>query len=234
MVTPRTPACDDRSMTSVEADFVPPPQTEQPDHPRRRGRAAGPVVAVVAVFAAAVLAGWHLMASAALGPVSLVYDAEPIRCDGAEVGTLPSPANEDFLWPAVALEAGATCELRIQVVNDGPQPVMVDAVTLAKLAPGGVTGLEVSFVDPNAPQGEAVDLDYRFALEGGFPVAAGSIQTFTAVLSFAAAPGYSPCSSTAWPIPTVSVSALGQNRTVPPPTGSQIWFLYGGFEECAS
>ncbi|WP_127473148.1 hypothetical protein [Microbacterium sulfonylureivorans] len=221
-------------MTTVEADVRAPADLAPPEPSTPRGRAAGLVLGVVAVFAAAALAGWHVTASAALASVSLEYDAEPIVCDGADVGTLPSPMNDEFLWPAVALEPGATCELRIHVVNGGPQSVMVDAVTLAQLAPGGPTGLEVSFVNPNAQHGEAVDGDHRFPVEGGLPVDAGTIQTFIAVLTFAGESRYAECSSTAWAIPSVTVSALGQSRTVAAPAGREIWFHYGGFEECAS
>lgn len=215
-------------METIEADPTTPVEARSPSRKTRtrRGLIVFGIVLVVG------FAGWLAIAASALGGISVEYDAQPLSCDGTEVGTIPSVEDEDSRDLAVVVTDGATCELKFRVINDGWAEVSVDAVTARGLAPGNPAGAVVSFVNPNAQFGEAVDGDYRFAVEGLITVPAGAVQTFSIVYTFAGAPRIGRCSASGWSIPAATVTALGRSRTVESSPHSLVMFEVGGLEEC--
>lgn len=215
-------------METIEAD---PPATVEARSPSRKTRTRTGLI-VVGIVLVAAITGWLAIAASALGGVSVEYDAQPLSCDGADVGTTPSIEDEESSDVAVVVTDGATCELKFQVINDGSADVSVEAVTARNFAPGNPAGAVVSYINPNAPLGEAVEQDYRFALEGPITVPAGAVQTFSIVFTFADEPRIGRCSASGWPIPAATVTAWGQSRTVESSPHSLVMFQVGGFDEC--
>lgn len=175
---------------------------------------------------------WHLVASQTLDEVGLVYDQEPIACDGATVESRPSSDNPNFVHASVVLTEGMSCRLRMHVANRSGSPVVVEDVTLLGLAPGNVLQIDVQFVNPNGQHGEGVDFDYRFPLTGGIAVAPGAIETLEAVLSYEGGTALSECTAQGWRIPSITVSALGQSRVLESPPNSEVFFSVGSVADC--
>ncbi|MHC2997706.1 hypothetical protein [Microbacterium sp. HJ5] len=216
-------------MTVLEDEIA--TDTPTPSAPRRRVGWRATVIALAGLAAAGCVA-WQLVAGAALGGVTVLYDAQPITCTGAEVGVMPAAIHDEFLSQVVQLKHGARCELRIQVMNDGWAEVQIDAVTLRMLAAGNATDLEVPFVNPNGSAGVVEGQDVVFALQGPLVVGAGELQTLEAPLVYGGDPHHMECTSTSWSIPAVTVSSHGQTRVLEPPAHSAFAFLFGDVEEC--
>lgn len=209
----------------------PPTAPTAPARPRRRW----PVVLGCALLALALVAWatWSGVSSAAVGGVRVTYDAQPLACEGSELGTMPDAANPAFLQPAVALTPGMRCELKIQVVNDGRSDVTVTDVALLGLGNGNPLGIEAVLVNPNGQlripndRGAAI-----FEIEGGITVPAGTTATFTAVLDYDGGAEMVECSAQGMNIPAVTVTSLGATREVQPPAEDMLWFHAGSFESC--
>lgn len=105
-------------VASAEQVTVP---REHPAPPRARRRPNLGIVIVLALVTVALLAWgiWAAVSSAATSGVRVGYDAQPMVCDGAEVGVVPSTDNPELQQVQVDLTPGMRCELRVQVLNDG-------------------------------------------------------------------------------------------------------------------
>lgn len=222
---------------TLEAEAVADAQAQAADPQRGRRRRLTlmwVLAAGIAVVGALAWMAWGAVGSSALDGVSLQYDTEPIRCDGAVVESRRNVESGDFSQASVVMTEGMTCELRIQVANDGWAEVNLESVTLTGLAPDNVLQLDVEFVNPNAQHGVVADFDYVFPMPGGYPVAPGSIETVTAVITYDGGAVLSPCSAQGWRIPTATVTAFGQSRVLASPPHSDIWFSNGSAEDCGS
>lgn len=184
------------------------------------------------------LIGWgaySVTAQSAVNGISVVYDAQPLRCDGAEVGVVPDPSNIEFLQPVVSLTEGMTCELRVQVLNNGWSEVAVTDVTALGMGTGNVLGLEAQFVNPNgqtwrdAPEENAA----VFEIDGGIVVPVGESSTFTIVFGYGGGASMLACGAQGWNPPRVTVSALGATRDVQPGDENTVWAREGTAAECA-
>lgn len=200
-------------------------------------------IAVVFLLAAVAAGSWHLVAQSALSGVRVTYDAEPVRCEGAEVGVFPDlepdgEYSEDFPWelyfddqfrgPLVNVAPGMTCALRVQVVNDGWADVTVTRIDLRFF--GEVAGLAVApvLVNPNGvgPHGTAdgSNIDASFDIDGGITVPGGATQTFTAVFEYRDNPAMGVCGATTVNVPVVTFDSVGQARSASPSDDQAISF----------
>lgn len=203
--------------------------------PRARRRPSPGTVIVLVLLAVALLAwgGWTAVSSAATSGVRIGYDAQPMVCEGSEVGVVPSTDNPELRQVQVDLTPGMRCELRVQVLNDGWSDVTVTTVRLLGLAPGNPLGLELATVNPN---GQAVSGDGEDALADiadGIPVPAGTSTTLTALIDYPGGADMDACSSTGWNPPVVTVTAWGSSRELQPPESDSIWFREGSDTACS-
>ncbi|BDZ65610.1 hypothetical protein [Agromyces mangrovi Wang et al. 2018] len=207
-----------------------------PAPPRRRaGAVAGWIVAAIAVVALAGWAAWAALGASALGGVRVVYDAEPLRCDGSAVHLTSDPWNEEFLQPMAELTPGMSCELRVQVVNGGWVDVTVREVWLEGMGSGNLLGLRVDHVNPNGPEplSQADEtFDAGFEILGGLVVPAGMSQAYTAAIRYDGGAEMVECGSQGWNPVAVRVEALGASRLVQPADEFAIWFFEGDLAEC--
>lgn len=208
--------------------------------PRRHSRSIGAIVAtVIAGLGLLALAGWGIwtsVASTAVEGVRVVYDAQPVVCEGAEVGTTSDPESIEFLQPIIDLTPAMTCQLRIQVVNDGWSDVTVTTVGLRNMNVGNPLGIEAMFVNPNGQEmlDNPENVDALFDLAGdGIVVAPDEIVTFTAFFGYEGDAQMEQCSSTGWNPPFVTVTAPGATRDVSPSDEFFIWVGMGTEQDCA-
>lgn len=200
------------------------------NRPTRRSLVAVGIVVLVGLVAGI---GWWAASATALNGVRVVYDAAPLRCDGAEVGAMPGLSDEDMLFdeqfhtPYVALTPGMQCGLRFHVLNEGWTDVAVDRITLMLF--GADAGLELSdvFVNPNGhervPSADGGELDAHLAV-AELAIPAGGAQALTAVFSYAGSTRIAECTSIWLNVPVVTVAALGAARDVQPPAEAVIGF----------
>lgn len=209
------------------ADDAAPPLPGGAPRRRRRGIVIGLVVAALAV------ATWAAISASAVGGVRVTYDAQPLVCEGSEVGVRPSSDNPELLQPVAVLAPGMRCELRIQVINDGWSDVTVATVGLEGLASPNPLALDPAFVNPNGQQRVDRDGTALFEIEGGIVVPAAGSATFTAVIDYAGGAAMVSCSGQGWGVAVVTVTALGATREARPAAEDVVWFQEGSLSSCA-
>ena len=234
--------CQDRHMSDTAIDD--PQGAVSATRSRLPSERVVAITIAILFLLAAVGAGiWHLVAQSALAGVRVTYDAEPVRCQGAEVGVFPDlvPDGEypdDYPWelyfddqfrtPLVNVAPGMTCALRIQVINDGWADATVSRIDLRFF--GEIAGLAVApvLVNPNGvgphdtPDGS--NIDASFDIEGGIPVPSGATQTFTAVFEYRQNPAMGECGATTVNVPVVTFDSMGQARSASPSDDQAISF----------
>lgn len=216
----------------VDVDARATAEAPVPKRTRRLGRRA---IAGLAL-AALVLVGWAAWArvsATAVGGVRVIYDAQPIVCEGSEVGVRPSAENPELLQPVVSLADGMRCELRIQVVNDSWSEVTVTTVGLEGLSSPNPLALEPAFVNPNGQERTDDRQTAFFEITGGIVVPAGGSATFTAVIDYGGGAEMVTCASQGWGVAVVTVTALGATREVRPAAEDVIWFQEGSLTSCS-
>ncbi len=221
---------------------------EPPSRPRRRGRVvAWAVIASIAVLAVVGLLVWQSLVQSALGGVRVTYDADPVRCQGAEVGLFPGITpdgeypddvpyelyfDEEFHRPLVDLERGMRCTLRIHVINDGWAEVRVTQLLLRHFGESSGLAVQAVGVSPNGSEplqltdsyGFPDAIDAAFAIEGGLGVPAGFSQMFVAVFEYGNDASMGTCGATSVNVPVMTVEALGQSATAAPTEDQVIAF----------
>jgi len=197
-------------------------------------RAATPVALGIAALVVLAFIAWGVWAAVALSGVRVVYDTQPVVCDGAQVGRTAQPEDSEFRQPIIDLTPGMTCELRIHVINDGWVDATVTTVGLRGLGAGNALGLVPRIVNPNGqelreqPDGG----DALFDIMGGITVAPGETATFTALFDYVGGAQLDQCTESGWNPPLVTVTAPGVTRDVSPSAESLIWVRMGAADDC--
>lgn len=216
------------------SDIAPTAVTSSTDRRRKRVVLAASALAL-GVLALVAWGSFSALAQSAVGGVRVGYDAQPIRCDGAEVALVPDVANIEFLQPVIALTEGMTCELRVQVVNRGWSDVTVTDVAALGMGADNILGLEAQLVNPNGQErSEATEENAAvFEIASDLIVTAGESSTFTIVFGYGGGAMLMQCSAQGWNPPLVTVTALGATREVAPGDENTIWAREGTAAECA-
>lgn len=208
---------------------------EQRPTARGRGRiVAWAVVGGLALLAVVGLLVWQSVVQSALSGVRVTYDADPIRCQGAEVGVYPGVADDDgdgalffdeeFQQAGVELTPGMRCALRIQVVNEGWTDIEVTEVFLRFFGEGSGLAFSDVMVGPNGQarlplvesDGFVNDIDAAFRIDGGIPVSPEQPHVFVAVFDYAGDAQMAECSWMGVNVPVVTFQAFGQSATAAP------------------
>jgi|GEM_PF-1167610 len=208
------------------------------------------VAGVLTVLAVVGVVTWQILAQTALGGVRVVFDVDPVRCEGATVGTMPDTPvladgayrddvyfDEEFYEPRVDITEGMRCALRLHVFNDGWADVAVEAVGVPGMAERMAWPLRVSHVNPNG-QTQLADVDdaARFEIEG-ISIPRGERQTFLVIVEYSGDRTTMEECSSFWPLPPHVVAAAGgATRVVAPADGVGIWYRMGKADgsDCAS
>ena len=209
---------------------------------RRPGVRPALVVGVVVVGFVA----WLVAIQVLLGSVRIAYDAEPVRCDGAEVGLYPGYDEDDpgqslyfdeqFHDPLVELSPGGVCGIRMHVVNDGWADVVVEKVGMPMMDQTLSGPLDAVMVNPNG-QTRLPDTENsaaEFLLEGPIVVPAGATQSFVVVVEDSgdyAALG--ECTFVRTPGPYAVLTAATFTRQVDSAPTDGFWYFRSGDEECS-
>lgn len=179
-------------------------------------------------------AAWWVIGATTRSLVHLEFDAGPVICDGAEVGTAPA-SDEDFLSPKVQLAGPATCSIRVHVVNDGWTDASIDAVHLPYMVERSAWGLVAQSVSPNGAPGVMAE----DGLSVTFPLTSVVVQPGTAEL-LQVNVDYRPVSTfgscvTVWASsPIVEISALGVASSIVPDERASIQWQNGTNESCGT
>lgn len=221
-----------------------PPARGRRSAPRRR--AALLALGVLAAVAVVGVVTWQILAQTALAGVRVVFDADPVRCEGASVGTMPEAPvvadgayrddvyfDEEFYEPRVDIAEGMRCALRVHVFNDGWADVAVEAVGVPGMAEGMAWPLRVSHVNPNG-QTRLADVDdaARFAIEGT-SVPRGERQAFLIIVEDTGERVAMEECSSFWPLhPYVVAAAGGATREIAPADGAGIWYRMADGSDC--
>jgi hypothetical protein len=221
------------TVAGADGDVVSTPSS--PPKSKRAGVIIAVVLAAVVVFGSLIAwAVWAAVSQSAIAGVSVGYDSEPVTCTGTTVEhTTLAITGDEYRRPVIILDEDMTCELRIQVVNDGWTDVDIDSLTLTSLWEDNVTGLVPIMVNPNGPARTDDEAGARFDM-GTFGVPAGTTQTLTAVLEYNGDASMMQCAGQGWNIPLVTVSAMGAARGIQPPERDAIWVHKGTSEECGT
>lgn len=215
------------------ADDAPAGSREPPRVPARVDRLLRRLGIGVIVLAVVVGAGWRVAAASATSGVSVNFDAQPIVCEGAEVELRPPAHGDVVISPAVVLQAGMECRLRILVINDGWSDATVESISLPMLSAGNALRLEVRLVNPNGQRGvERDDGAVVFDLTGPVGVAAGGAQVFEALIDYGGGAQLDECAAMSWNDPAVTVSVLGVATELMPPEHDLVWFQQGSLAGC--
>lgn len=195
----------------------------------------------LAILAVVGVVTWQILAQTAVGGVRVVFDADPVRCEGATVSTTPDPPavlageyredvyfDDEFYEPRVEITDGMSCVLRLQVFNDGWAEVAVDAVGIPGMADRMLWPLQVSHVNPNG-QAQLPDVEdaAQFEIEG-MSIPSGGRQAFLVIVEYTGdRTTMSECSSFRPRPPYIVAAAGGATRAVAPADGIGVWYRMG-------
>lgn len=172
-------------MTLLDA---PPASATAPVPARRRPlRAAGIVLAVVALLAGGIVGGIAIRDAVLLSQVHVFLGAEPISCaDPSDVTTVArgddGSEDEQFAVPSVRGRADLVCTLSVVVQNRSDTDVDVQRIAFTLLGPSSEVGLRsnYSFTQGLRPIGgpQAVDAVFDYEHEAPIGVRANGVRIF--------------------------------------------------------
>lgn len=207
--------------------------------------ARGVVVAVVAGVAALALIGWFVAAQVSLSSVRIVYDAAPVRCEGANVGLYAAdggdgaagevPFDDRFLSPVVDVTEGMLCAIRLHIVNTSWMEVEVTTVGVPMMGSEMSTPLRALHVNPNGQTRlpDTVEGSAEFLIEGGITVPVGGSQPLLVVIDASGVrDGLGQCVALGPLSPYVVVQLADISRHVASADEDGIWYRRGSAAEC--
>ncbi|QKJ20197.1 hypothetical protein [Microbacterium hominis] len=220
------------TVTAAPSAPAPGPATDEPRSPRRWRSRLADVLAVLAVAAiVAGVIGWQATARSALGAVSVTYDAQPVECDGADVGLRPADDGETFLVPVVPLQAGLECRLRVQVVNESAMSVDLESMTIAAFGELSALDMSVGVLQPTGIEFDASDVDAVATLSDEV-IGPGTTTTYVVGFTNGGDALMDECAAMGTVLPTAVVSALGVTEALRPASTQMTWFLQGSPADC--
>lgn len=202
-------------------------QSSPASNARPRERRARAAIGVAALVIAAVVAVSAVAVRSSLAATSAWFDADPVRCVGAEVA--PRVDADGISVPTVALGGPMRCTIRVQVTNRGWLEVDVNSVTVPL---AGESALDLRAV--GATNGALVappflGVDATFTVED-VSIAPGATVTLETVLEYGGQARLSECTAGEGATPVIGLSALGLTETRQP--DPSIWFLQGDPDAC--